>query len=202
MKTGLLICAIIVCAIASSAQETQVNSAPVSSVQVPDSTTTYSSDVQSADQSTGFDASRLYYGGYVNMSFGSITSIGFAPLVGYKVTPKWSVGSQLTYEYYKDKRYDRDFSSSNYGWSIFNRYRFVPRLYGHVEFELMNYEFYNLSGSDRTWVPFLYVGGGLSQPVSSNVWFNAQLLFDVLQNKNSPYKSWEPFYSIGFGIGF
>jgi len=31
---------------------------------------------------------------------------------------------------------------------------------------------------------------------------NIQVLFDVLQNSNSPYNRWEPFYSVGFGVGF
>lgn len=201
MKNGLLLCVLMLCVLLSSAQEPENTTTTETSAQEPETTTaTYQ---QNQDEKKGFDPSRLYYGGYVNMSLGSVTSIGVAPLVGYKITSKWSVGSQITYEYYKDKRFDRDFSSSNYGLSVFNRYRFVPQLYGHVEFEAMNYELYWVDGgSDRKWVPFLYVGGGFSQPISNNVWFNAQLLFDVLQDKNSPYKDWEPFYSIGFGIGF
>ena len=67
----------------------------------------------------------------------------------------------------------------------------------------MNYKFYNdLGGSERKWVPFLFLGGGMSQPISPNTWFNAQVLFDVLQNENLPYSSWEPFFSVGFGVGF
>jgi hypothetical protein len=29
-----------------------------------------------------------------------------------------------------------------------------------------------------------------------------QVLFDVLQNNDSPYDDWEPFFSIGIGVGF
>jgi len=28
------------------------------------------------------------------------------------------------------------------------------------------------------------------------------LLFDVIQDENSPFEDWEPFYSIGIGVGF
>ncbi len=151
----------------------------------------------------GFDSNNFYYGGGLNLTFGTITEVGIAPLIGYKVSPRFSLGTQLTYEYYKDKRYDDDFSSSNYGGSLFARYRFVPQLYGHVEFMAMNYEFYSsIRGSERKWVPFLLVGGGFSQPISDNVWLNGQVLFDVIQDENSPYDDWEPFYSIGIGVGF
>jgi hypothetical protein len=146
---------------------------------------------------------KMYFGGYVNASFGRYTAIGVEPLVGYKLTPKFSVGGKLSYEYISDKRYDEDYSASNYGFSVFSRLRVTQRLYAHTEYSAMNYKLYDSLGeSDRKWVPFLFLGGGLSQPISKNTWFTAEVLFDVLQNENSPYKSWEPFLSVGFGVGF
>lgn len=146
---------------------------------------------------------KMYFGGYVNASIGSYTAIGVEPLVGYKLTQKLSVGGKLSYEYISDKRYDEDYSASNYGFSLFSRIRVTQRLYVHAEYSAMNYKLFNeTGGSDREWVPFLFLGGGLSQPISKNTWVTAEVLFDVLQNENSPYKSWEPFFSIGFGVGF
>jgi len=146
---------------------------------------------------------KMYFGGYVNASIGSYTAIGVEPLVGYKLTQKLSVGGKLSYEYISDKRYDEDYSASNYGFSLFSRIRVTQRLYAHTEYSAMNYKLFNeTGGSDREWVPFLFLGGGLSQPISKNTWVTAEVLFDVLQNENSPYKSWEPFFSVGFGVGF
>ena len=150
-----------------------------------------------------FDKSKMYYGGYVNLSFGKYTVIGAEPLAAYKLTPKLSLGVKLSYEYVKDKRYDEDYSTSNYGYSIFSRFRITPGFYAHAEYSHRSYELFYLNGeSERKWVPFLYLGGGISQPVSKNTWFNAQVLFDVLQNENSPYNDWEPYFSVGFGVGF
>ena len=168
-------------------------------VQFQDTTTAEETVVPKAK----IDKSKLYYGGNVNLSIGNYTVIGATPLVGYKVSPQFSVGGQLAYEYVRDRRYSTDYETSNYGLSIFSRYRVVPQLYVHAEFSEMNYKLYNnLGGSERTWVPFLWLGGGFSQPISRNTWLNAQVLFDVINNENSPYKDWEPFYSIGFGVGF
>lgn len=146
---------------------------------------------------------RSYFGGNIGLSFGDYTLIGIYPLYGYKINPKLSVGTMVSYEYVNDKRYDPDFTSTTYGGSLFTRYRFIPQIYGHVEYAQMNYELYNAIGeTDRVWVPFLYVGGGVSQPIGGNSWFNMQVLFDVIQDKNSPYKAGEPVFSVGFGIGF
>ena len=156
-----------------------------------------------AQKVSKFDKRKLYYGGYVNASLGKYTVLGATPLVGYKLTPKLSVGGQLTYEYVKDKRYSTDYETSNYGISAFSRFRLVPQLYAHVEFSQMNYELHNSTGkSDREWVHFLFVGGGYSQPISKNTWFTAQVLFDVINDEDSPYKEWEPYYSVGIGVGF
>lgn len=146
---------------------------------------------------------RFYYGGFVNLSFGSYTVIGIEPSLAYKVTPRFSVGTKLSYEYVHEKQGSYVYEESIYGFSLFSRMRILPRLYTHAEFSSMNYKFYDEFGdSERQWVPFLFLGGGMSQPISRNTWLNTEILFDVLQNENSPYKNWEPFFSVGFGVGF
>jgi len=147
--------------------------------------------------------SKFYYGGYVNLTFGSYTVIGVEPSFAYKFTQRLSLGTKLTYEYIHEKQGSYVYEESNYGFSLFNRMRVTPKFYTHIEFSGMNYKFYNeVSIGERKWVPFLFLGGGFSQPVSKNTWFNAEVLFDVLQNENSPYEDWAPFYSVGFGVGF
>ena len=141
-----------------------------------------------------FNPGKMYFGGYANLSFGKYTVIGAEPLVGYKLTSKLSVGSKFSYEHVSDKRYQDDYSYSNYGFSVFSRFRLTQRIYAHAEFSEMNYQLYYSSGdNNRKWVPFLYLGGGYSQPVTKNTWVTAEVLFDVLQNENSRYKKWSLF---------
>ena len=147
--------------------------------------------------------SRFYYGGFVNVTFGSYTVIGIEPSLAYKFTPRLSLGTKLSYEYIHEKQGAYVYEESTYGFSLFSRMRILPRIYTHIEYSTVNYKFYDESvDGTRKWVPFLFLGGGMSQPVSENVWLNAEILFDVLQNENSPYADWEPFYSVGFGVGF
>ncbi|GEM_PF-643390 len=148
-------------------------------------------------------ASKVYYGGYANFSFGKYTIIGIEPIIGFKLLPKLSIGGKLSYEYFKNKNYSPTREGSNYGIGLFSRLRIARRFYAHVEFSEMNYKlFTSVDDSNREWISFLYVGGGFSQPISKNTSINAQVLWDVLQNKNSPYKTVEPIFSVGIAAGF
>lgn len=146
---------------------------------------------------------KIYFGGNVGLTIGNYTRIAVYPLVGYKFTPKLSGGLKIVYEYISDNRYSSKYNTSNYGGSLFARYRVIPSLYAHVEYAQINYELYNFNGeSVREWIPFLFVGAGYSQKMGGNAWLNFQVLFDVLQSDKSPYQEWAPFYSIGVGVGF
>lgn len=145
---------------------------------------------------------RIYYGGDVGLVLGKYTMIGAYPLVGYKFTSKLSSGIKMSYEYIKDSRYTQEYTTSTYGGSLFSRYRFIPQLYAHAEYAQMSYEFQTIIGKEREWVPFLFLGAGYSQAIGGRSWMNIQILFDVLQDDRSPYKAGEPFYSMGFGVGF
>ncbi len=146
---------------------------------------------------------KIYFGGYVNFSLGSYTMVGVEPMVGYKVLPFLSLGFKVRYEYISDKRYTEEYNTSSYGASLFTRLTFKRRIYLHAEYAGYNYELYDESGeSVREWVPFLFLGGGFNQPLGGRTSLNAQVLFDVLQDDSSPYKRWEPFYSVGISVGF
>ncbi|MDF7800256.1 hypothetical protein P4C99_12330 [Pontiellaceae bacterium B1224] len=146
----------------------------------------------------------FFYGGYINLSFGSYTVIGIEPMIGYKVTPKFAAGIKLQYNYIQDDRYaNRSYTTSTYGGSVFGRYLVTPKFYAQVEAATYNYESFYLNGSsEREWVPFVFMGGGLIQPLSERTWVNVQILFDVWQDDSSPYDDWQPFFSIGVGAGF
>jgi hypothetical protein len=61
---------------------------------------------------------------------------------------------------------------------------------------------YSSGDSERNWVPFLLLGGGFVQRVGPNAAVYVEVLFDVIQDENSPYEDWDPIISIGGGVGF
>ncbi len=177
--------------------------------QVTDSVKTEENKTE-VSKSTTAGVSKWYYGGELGFGFSSnYFSIGIEPIVGYKITPQFSVGGKIGYTYISDSRYDPlpTLNTSNYGGSVFSRYRIIPQLYAHAEFAYWSYEnAIDITNqgyeTERVWVPFLLLGGGFSQMISPNVWAYAEVLFDVLNDTNSPYDEWDPFISIGVGVGF
>lgn len=152
-------------------------------------------------------AEKVYFGGNLFLTFGSYTSVGIWPMVGYKATSKLSFGVQPGYEYLKYNSYGGEYETSNYGVRIFTRYRVIPQAYVHVEYANINYgnQYINAIGDveeERNWVPFLYLGAGLSQHIGGSTYGYIQVLYDVLQSDKSPYASNELFWSVGVVAGF
>ena len=149
------------------------------------------------------EPSKFYWGGELGLSFGSYFRISLVPLVGYKITPKFHVGGKLGFAYIEDNTYENaKITSFNYGGSIFTRYILIKGLYAHGEFVYWSYKYQteNFEG-DRTWVPFIMLGGGYILPVGPNVGLFIEALWDVLQDENSPYSSGSPQIKIGVGVG-
>ena len=144
----------------------------------------------------------IFYGGTIGLTFGDYTRIAVSPMIGMMLNPRMAVGVEATYEYIEQDAYGTKLTASNYGGGVFARFFPIPRIYGHAEFDYMSYE-YQLSSSEseRTWVPFLLLGGGLVQRMNARTALTIEVLFDVLQDENSPYDSGEPFVSIGVGVG-
>ena len=174
-----------------------------------DSVKTNEQNKTKTSQNNSSGVSKWYYGGSVSFGFSSnYFSIGVQPIVAYKITPQLSLGGKISYTYWSNSSVDPTFNSSNYGGSIFSRYRIIPQLYTHAEFAYWSFEnaYTDPNSSnyvtEREWVPFLLLGGGYSQMISPNVWAYAEVLFDVLNDTNSPYEEWDPFISFGVGVGF
>ena len=150
--------------------------------------------------STSAKKSRTYYGGTMTLSFGTTSSIGIFPMIGYKLTPKISGGVEAGYQHVT---YLHGQSSDNYGGSVFGRFRVGRNLYAHAEYQNMNYEIFSTANtSSREWVPALLLGGGYVKPLSPRTSFYAEALFDVLQDDNSPYKDGRPVVNVGVAVGF
>lgn len=160
-------------------------------------------DVKKEKQKPQFNGNRVFYGGSLGFSFGSVTSVRVNPLIGYRLTPKLSAGITALYEYNGYDTYYGKQNYNNYGGSVFGRFRFIPQIYAHAEFNYTNYQMSNaLNEKYRVGVPFILLGGGFTQRIGGNAYAYGQILFDVLQDKNSPYDDWVPFYSVGVSVGF
>ena len=148
---------------------------------------------------------RIWFGGGIGLSFGTVTAIQVDPMIGYKVDQKgkFSVGLGGSYWYFNDNRF-ADASFSAYGYRTFARYRVIQPLYLHTEFLHMNVEGYEPFSIDRqrVWVPHLLVGAGYVQQLAGRSSVFLQVLFDVLQHEQSIYRNTGPIFMGGVGVGF
>lgn len=167
----------------------------------------------------GFDRERLVIGGAPVLGFGSGSlAIGLAPIVGYRFTDGFVAGIGLSYIYYKQNdalsyiNTNYNIKAHAYSASVWARYLVFENIFAHVEYEHNFINYTNLrfdpngSGNVETyWAkqnsPSLLVGGGYRSPISSNASFVAMLLYDVLQDKRSPYLG-APSIRFGVNIGF
>ena len=158
---------------------------------------------------------RLYTGGNVAFNITSISGIPIyffetSPFVGYKVTQQFSLGAGVKYIYIGSKQ--ANFKYSVYGGNIFSRYKFTESLYAHAEFEVLrayNRDPNSPSQGERATVPMLFAGAGYNYSIGGTVNLQIMLLYDFIDNINSPYQGNFMFgalgppiiYRVGISIG-
>ncbi len=146
---------------------------------------------------------RIFFGGNLGLQFGDQTVIDLNPMAGYKLTEKLSVGVTVTYIYFKFRdpyNVFPSYSSNIYGGSVFTRYFFLENIFAHVEGEVLNLEAFDFNYQlKRLNVFSLYVGGGYRQPLGDRSSLNILLLYNLNEDRNSPYQN--PIIRIGFGFG-
>lgn len=136
---------------------------------------------------------RLYFGGNFNLQFGTVTFIDVSPLLGYMVTNSFSVGTGVTYQYLSYRHLN--YNTNIYGGRVFARQNIGQQFFAHTEFETLNVEYSRfISPTDRQWVrewvPGLFVGGGLFQPLGRRGGINLMGLYNLTYVRGkSPYAS-------------
>ena len=144
---------------------------------------------------------RLYFGGNMGLQFGSQTVIGINPIIGYRVTDKFSAGVGVKYQYYRLKDPYFTYETNTYGGSIFGRYDILNGIFAYSEYEMLNLEVYDqrLMALRRRDITSWFVGGGYSQPLGSRSSVFLMILYNLTESSYTPYSN--PLFRMGFGIG-
>jgi outer membrane protein assembly factor BamA len=134
---------------------------------------------------------RVYFGGNLGLNFGDITVINVAPIMGYKLNKKLSVGLGAKYIYYRERYpdYNWNYSTSFYGGSVFSKFSLTENIYLHGEFEALNSEVREFlsTTSTRKWVPMGFVGAGYKYGMGA-ISFQLLALYDIIDSPYSPYR--------------
>ncbi|MEZ4721147.1 MAG: hypothetical protein R2813_04640 [Flavobacteriales bacterium] len=140
---------------------------------------------------------RLFFGGNLGAQFGNYTYVSIAPMGGYKITDRWSVGLQPSYTYISLKSQTYNFSDNIYGGSVFTRYFFFKGLFAHTEYNMLNGNW--RGNGERFSVNSFLVGGGYLHRFTDRAGFGLTLLFNLLDSPYSPYQN--PILNAGFTYG-
>lgn len=155
---------------------------------------------------------RLFFGGNVGLGFGGgNNSTGFyaelSPLVGYKITDRWSAGPGFINQYKYEKftlspGNPKEFESYNYGIRFFTQYLVFSTFFVHGEYEALSYNYlsYNPFNGDiqqfRRNVESLFIGGGYRSYINDRSAIDITVLFNLNESRYSPYPN--PIFRVGF----
>lgn len=147
---------------------------------------------------------RLFFGGNLGLSFGSLTFINISPTVGYRFSDRFGAGLGPAYSYYSDNRDKKyRYSTNTYGGRLFGQYMLLENLMLYSEYEMINVEVPNLLFTKlvRRNISSLFVGGGYLQRFGNgNSGISLMLLYNVMESDYNIYEN--PIIRTGFMMGF
>lgn len=144
---------------------------------------------------------RLFWGGNVGAWIGNPTFLDLSPLVGIKITEKFSAGVGVIYNYYSYKYNNYSYTLNLYGGRVYARYFFLENVFGQVGWDRINRDDpYAKKLNARVWVDNILMGGGIRYPIGDRFFMVATGLWNLNQTPLSPYAN--PIIQIGFVGGF
>ncbi len=168
---------------------------------------------EEVSEKKGFDPQRLFFGGNFALTFGDFTFINVSPVVGYRITEKFSAGTQINFIYQSSKiqYYANAYTKSEYayvGMGVFGRFNPVKFLLLNVQPEL-NYVWgnykevypgkYHEYKQEGKFIPSVLLGAGAVIPTGGRGALIAMIQYDIVQDDLSPYGK-NPFFSFGFNF--
>lgn len=179
----------------------------------------YSQDEPNKDAQNKHKYDRLYFGGNFSIGIGSyLTMIEVSPIVGYRLTPRFSSGVGLTYIYYSSYiTYNNainptKFTTNVYGGRIFCTFTLIKNIHNTLPFvgntglflqmepEILSLEkkyFSSVPNASGNFVQSnLWLGLGLKDYINRRASFYILMLYNVIDNPYSPYPN--PNIKVGF----
>ena len=151
-------------------------------------------------KSSRFDWKKVYMGGGLGLQFGSTTVVDISPILGYRFNENLSAGLGLTYLYYKVSSRNYNYQTNVYGGGPFVRYVFAKNLFAHVEYQILNAEYYEFYPPERQDVHYFWVGGGFRRQLGGNAYLVLMGLYDLNYSHLSIYPT-NPILRVGVVVG-
>ncbi len=166
----------------------------------------------SQDENGEAKEKKFFAGGGFGLSLGRYTLISLNPQVGYRFNRFLGagLGMNLVYTSQKERYNGADYSKTTQGITGLNTFvrfypiqRFMVQVQPEANYIFGNVRYYNPPEKyklDAEIIPSILVGGGLVTPTEKGAMLFT-VLYDVLQNPNSPYGN-RPVVNVGYNINF
>lgn len=159
---------------------------------------------------SGDISARLWYGGSIrNIGlFNGTFSAALSPMVGYKITNNLSAGVITKFDYLYQRRRDLQegkIETFDYSLGAFARYRIIPAIFAHVEYESTNFRLPFAAGNGgvdyaREWEPYMYIGAGY-QSGNGIFGYEVSIYYNpIFQTTNIRDTPWD--FRLGFNYNF
>lgn len=160
----------------------------------------------------GFQQQKIFVGGSLGLSIGTYSYLGINPLVGYRFNSVFAAGIALNAQYNATRYYQANNTVNErdhfglLGGGIFGRVYPIPQLFIHIQPEWdasFGTSIYYDGRPDqkyRVQTSSMLLGAGYARQVGTSSFATLMLLYDVLQNPESPYGN-QPLLRAGFEVG-
>ncbi len=145
-------------------------------------------------------------GGFAGMTFGDYTELRISPTLGYRFSPEISAGVKATYRHSWDKQQTSSQENvtaqdDSFGGGLYIQYNPAKEFYLMSEYGYQKYNTETTQGEISRDVNFVFAGLGYTNELSPNVFLNAGMKVDVLNDQDSPFSDFTPFFEVGIVAG-
>ena len=145
---------------------------------------------------------RIFWGGNLDMGFGTVTQISLSPEVGYRITNRLSAGVGIDYMFVYSEYYN--FKGSIFGGSVFASFTVIKSLgelipfigtdmgiliYGQFSYTNMGKFYTALSGEEPMWIASPMLGLGFQVPIGQRSYMVLSVMYNFDESMYSIYSN-------------
>ena len=149
-----------------------------------------------------------YYGAALGVEMGIVNQYEIAPMVGYRIIPRWDAGIGIKYQYYNSRRLNDMFSAHLYAPLMFTDFIIIRDLDDFLPFSFIEGSFFfhaqvdyfylpanfdpdreNTGNNNRFFRPTWLTGAGIRWATGPNGFFQFLIMADISDHNRSIYSS-------------
>ena len=145
---------------------------------------------------------RIFYGGDLDLAFGTVTQISLSPQVGYRITNRFSAGVGIDYMFVYSEFYN--FKGSIFGGNVFASFTVIKSIgdlipffrtdmgiliYGQFSYTNMGKFYTVLSAEEPMWIASPMLGLGFQVPIGRRSYMVLSVMYNFNESMYSIYSN-------------